>query len=139
MKVDWIVTEMCLPFSTFQSLKGRWKSHFSKNWNVDYFPVNTFDFSVVLATQTINIHYYINNGKKSFSFHLIKKKCFSNSITRINVNTNNQHYYTSENQTASVSHLNTYSPSLNFIKYPPPPQICISYVIFMYVITDTKF
>ena len=30
MKVNWIVAEMCLPFSTFQSLKGRWKSHFSK-------------------------------------------------------------------------------------------------------------
>ena len=39
MKVDWIVTEMCLPFSTFQSLKGRWKSYFSKNWNVGFFPV----------------------------------------------------------------------------------------------------
>ena len=39
MKVDWIVTEMCLPFSTFQSLKGRWKSHFSKNWNVGFLHV----------------------------------------------------------------------------------------------------
>ena len=39
MKVDWIVTEMCLPFSTFQSLKGGWKSHFSKNWNVGFFAV----------------------------------------------------------------------------------------------------
>ena len=37
MKVDWIVTEMCLPFSTFQSLKGRWKSHFSNNWKVGFF------------------------------------------------------------------------------------------------------
>ena len=38
MKVNWIVAEMCLPFSTFQSPKGRWKSHFSKNWNVGFLP-----------------------------------------------------------------------------------------------------
>ena len=30
---------MCLPFSTFQSLKCRWKSHFSKNWNVGFLHV----------------------------------------------------------------------------------------------------
>ena len=30
---------MCLAFSTFQSLKGRWKSHISKNWNVGFLPV----------------------------------------------------------------------------------------------------
>ena len=31
MQVNWIVTEMCLPFNTFQRLKGRLKSHFSHN------------------------------------------------------------------------------------------------------------
>lgn len=41
LKDDWIGTEgklivngMCLPFSTFQFLKGRWKLHFNKNWHV---------------------------------------------------------------------------------------------------------
>ena len=45
MKVNWIVTEMCLPFSTFQSLKGRWKSHFGKNWNVRLLLVRTCQFA----------------------------------------------------------------------------------------------
>ena len=31
IKVNWIVTEMCLAFSTFQSLKGRWKSYLTHN------------------------------------------------------------------------------------------------------------
>ena len=42
LKGDWIGNESwlnCLPFSTFQSLKGHWKPHFSKNWNVGFFPV----------------------------------------------------------------------------------------------------
>ena len=36
MKVDWIVTEMCLPFSTFQSLKGHWTAK-TEMWG--FFPV----------------------------------------------------------------------------------------------------
>ena len=43
-KVNWIVIEMYLPFSTFQSLKGRWKSHFSKNWNLGLLPVRTCQY-----------------------------------------------------------------------------------------------
>ena len=50
MKVNWIVTEMCLPFSTFQSLKGRWKSHFSKNWNMGFLLV--YDNKWVLRVMT---------------------------------------------------------------------------------------
>ena len=49
MKVNWIVNEMCLPFSTFQSLKCRWKLHFSKNWNMGF--LHVFIGSIVSKIQ----------------------------------------------------------------------------------------
>ena len=59
-------TEMCLPLSTLQSLKGRWKSHFSKNWNVGFLPVKKKISNKRIFSSTLCV-FYIIYAKKTFS------------------------------------------------------------------------
>lgn len=63
MKANWIRTEMCLPFSIFQSLNGRWKSPFGKNWNVSFRPVvlnhifTTFRVKIIKLCNLMRIYF----------------------------------------------------------------------------------